>query len=396
LLDERDAETLINGSVALARQGDKRLQSLLLAALDRLDSDKLTETQQLELLRVYQLIFIRMGEPDSATASRLTKKIDAHFPAKTDPLNRELVTLLVYLKSPTVVAKTIESMRRESMKSNVEHMDELLARNRGFGDPIAKMLANGADLQKLHYLFVLRNLRDGWTWEQRKFYFEWLQGARKHSGGASYQGFLNNIEKEAFDNSTDAERLAIESAGLRKPFQMKELPKPKGPGRDWKLDALVKFAEPRLKDRDFKNGQKMYAAARCIVCHRFNGEGGATGPDLSQVAGRFNLRDLCESIVEPSKVVSDQYRASVVTTDSGKTYSGRIVTETKDKLTVLLDPEDSTKIAEVKKSNVEEIKPSPTSLMPEELLKLLNKDEVLDLLAYLLSRGDPNNPMFRR
>ncbi len=396
LLGETNAETLITGAVALARQGDKGLQTQLLAALDRLAFDKLTELQQLELLRVYQLIFIRMGQPDSATASRVARKLDAFYPAKTDPLNRELSTLLVYLKSPTVIAKTIALMRQESTKTNGEHMNELLARNRGYGDTIAKTLANGADLQKLHYLLVLRNLRDGWTWEQRKFYFEWLNSARKHSGGASYQGFLNNIEKDAFENASESERLAIESAGLRKPFKMKELPKPKGPGHDWKLDALVKFAEPKLKDRDFKNGQKMYAAARCIVCHRFNGDGGATGPDLSQVAGRFNLKDLCESILEPSKVVSDQYRASTITTESGKIYTGRIINEANGKLTILLDSEDSTKIAEVKKSEVEEAKPSPVSLMPEGLLKQLNDNEVLDLLAYLLSRGDPQNPMFRR
>jgi putative heme-binding domain-containing protein len=396
LLGEKDAETLITGAVAFARQGDKKMQTQLLTALDRLDFDKLTEMQQLELLRVYQLIFIRMGEPDASTASRLAKKLDPHYPAKNDLFNRELSTLLVYLKSPTVIAKTIALMRQESTKTNVERMEDLLARNRGYGDTIAKMLANGADPQKLHYILVLRNLRDGWTWEQRKFYFEWLNGARKRSGGASYQGFLNNIEKDAFENSSESERLAIEAAGLRKPFKMKELPKPKGPGHDWKLDALVKFAEPKLKDRNFKNGQKMYAAARCIVCHRFDGEGGATGPDLSQVAGRFNLKDLCESIVEPSKVVSDQYRASTLTTESGKVYTGRIVNEANGKLTILLDPEDSTKIAEVKKSAVEEVKPSSVSLMPEGLLKQLNDDEVLDLLAYLLSRGDSHNPMFRR
>jgi putative heme-binding domain-containing protein len=396
VLAEKDTETLITGAVALARQGDKSLQGKLLASLDRLDYDKLSEMQQLELLRVYQLVFIRMGEPNAATASRLVEKLDPHYPAKTDPLNRELCTLLVYLKSPTVIAKTLELMRQESKTTNLERMEELLARNRGYGDTIARMLANGADLQKLHYLFVLRNAREGWTMAQRKFYFQWLADARLRSGGASYQGFLNNIEKDAFANASDTERLAIEAAGMRKPFKIKELPKAQGPGRDWKLEELVQFAEPRLKGRNFKNGQKMYAAARCIVCHRFDGEGGATGPDLSQVAGRFNLKDLCESIVEPSKVVSDQYRASVVTTKSGKVYNGRIITESRKTLTILLDPEDSTKIAEVKKSDIEEIKPSPTSLMPEGLLKQLNENEVLDLLAYLLSRGDPNSPMFRK
>jgi putative heme-binding domain-containing protein len=396
VLDEKDAVTLINGAVAFARQGEKSLQSRLLAVLDRLSFFDLTESLQLDLLRVYQLVFIRMGEPDAATAARLAKKFDAFYPAKSESLNRELCILLVYLKSPTVLAKTLALMRQESTKTNAERMDELLARNQGYGGTVAKIMSNGADLQKLHYLFVLRNVREGWTWEQRKFYFSWLNDARKYSGGASYQGFLTNIATDAFDNATDAERLAIEAAGLRKPFQMKALPKPKGPGRDWKLTELVAFAEPKLKGRDFKNGQKMYAAARCVVCHRFNGEGGATGPDLSQVAGRFNLKDLCESIVEPSKVVSDQYKASIVTTNSGKVYTGRIINEQKGTLTILLDPEDSTKIVEVKKSNIDEVKPSPVSVMPDGLLKTLNENEVLDLLAYLLSRGEPNHPMFRK
>ncbi|HWG45890.1 MAG TPA: c-type cytochrome [Gemmataceae bacterium] len=396
LLGEKDTETLITGAVALARQGEKSLQSRLLAVLDRLDFAKLPEFQQLELLRVYQLVFIRMGAPDPVTATSVAKKFDAFYPAKTESLNRELSTLLVYLKSPTVIAKTIALMRQESKKTNAERMDDLLNRNRGYGDTVFKVLTNGADLQKLHYLFVLRNAREGWTMDQRTFYFKWLSDARTHSGGASYQGFLNNIEKDAFENASEMERLAIEAAGLRKPFTMKQLPKPKGPGRDWKLGELVKEAEPKLKGRDFKNGQKMFAAARCVICHRFNGEGGATGPDLSQAAGRFNLKDLCESIVEPSKVISDQYRASIVTTNSGKVYTGRIINNTKQALTLLLDPEDSTKIVEVKKSNIEEEKPSPVSVMPDGLLKTLNENEVLDLLAYLLSRGDPQHPMFRK
>ena len=397
VLGEDKPDALIAGAVALARQGDKSLQSKLLDSLDRVDFSAMTEFQQLGLLRAYSLAFIRMGEPDKAAAARLAKKFDAYFPARSDALNRELASLLVYLKSPTIIAKCIELMKQESKappRSDIT--DDLLARNRGYGGTIAKMLANHADQQKFYYAFILRNVREGWTMEQRRFWFQWLSDARQRSGGASYQGFINNTEKDAFDNASDADRLAIEALGLRKPYKPKALPKPIGPGRDWTLDDLVKFAEPRLKGRSFKNGEKMFAAARCVVCHRFNGDGGATGPDLSQVAGRFSLKDLCESIVLPSKVISDQYRASVVSLKSGKDYTGRIVSESKDTLTILLDPEDSTKVAEVKKSDIEEQKPSPTSTMPDGLLKPLNDDEVLDLLAYLLSRGDPGHAMFRR
>src|SRR5439155_9304150 len=143
--------------------------------------------------------------------------------------------------------------------------------------------------------------------------------------------FLTNIEDDAFENAPVADRVAIERAGLRKAYKPRELPKPAGPGREWTTADLVAL-EGKLKGgRDFKNGEKMYAAARCVVCHRFGGDGGATGPDLSQVAGRFGLKDLAEAMVEPSKVISDQYKASVVKTADGKTLTGRIVSEVNGK-----------------------------------------------------------------
>jgi putative heme-binding domain-containing protein len=395
-LVEQNPDALLGGIVALARQGDRSLQPRLLAALDRLEFASLTPTRQLDLLRALSLVFIRMGQPDAPTAARLANKLNPYFPASSDALNRELCAMLVYLKAPAVVAKALALMKQESKPPSAEVMKELLARNRGYGDVIARLLANGPDIQKLHYAFVLRNVREGWTVDQRKAYFQWLADVRQKSGGASYLGFLNNMEKDAFDNASDAERLTIEALGLRKPYKPRELPKPVGPGRDWQLDELVQFAGPRLKGRDFKNGQKMYAATRCVVCHRFNGEGGATGPDLTQVAGRFNLKDLGESIIEPSKVIADQYKASLVVTTNGRVYVGRIVSETKEKLILVIDPEDSTRAVELKKSDIDEMRDSPVSLMPAGLLNGLNDNEVLDLLAYLLSRGDPGHALFRK
>ena len=140
----------------------------------------------------------------------------------------------------------------------------------------------------------------------------------------------------------------------------------------------------------------MDAASRCVVCHRYNGDGGATGPDLSQVAGRFSLKDLCESIVEPNKVISDQYKASIIETKSGKFITGKMVSENAESLIVVTDPEDSSKVQDLKKKDVESVKVSPVSLMPQDLLKTLNENEVLDLLAYLLSRGDPSHTMFKK
>jgi putative heme-binding domain-containing protein len=394
-LAEKDPQTLITAAVALARQGDKALQPRLLAALDRLDLGTLSEGHKLDLLRVWSLVFIRMGEPSPEAAGALAAKLNSHYPAASDDLNRELCNVLVYLKSPPVIGKTIALMK-EKREVKPEEMAELLARNRGYGGTIANILANLPEIQNLHYAFALRNMREGWTVEQRKFYYQWLQDARRKSGGASYQGFIKNIENEAWDNTSEVERIAVEGARIRQPYQIKAVPKPTGPGRLRSLDDILALAKTGLKGRNFENGKKMYAATRCIVCHRFDGDGGATGPDLTQLAGRFNLKDLTEAIVEPSKVISDQYRGTVIETSKGLQLTGRVIAETPDTVTILTDPEDSTKVVEVKKSEIEDKRPIPISLMPNDLLQPLNDNEVLDLLAYLLSRGNPRDAMFRR
>lgn len=399
VLAEADPETLLNGAVALARQGNKSLQPKLLAALDKLDFAALSESQKLGLLRTWGLVFIRMGAPDEATAKKLAAKLDGYYPAAGDDiLNRELCNLLVYLQSPTVLAKTITLMKQDTKKPEIDKATaDLLARNAGYGGPIAKMLENRPDAQKIHYAFALRNVKSGWTIEQRKFYFQFLEGARKWSGGASYMGFLKNIDKDAFENASEADRLAIEATGARQPFQMKELPKAKGPGHKWTLEEVLALAakEP-IRGRNYESGRTAFAAAQCVLCHRFVGDGGATGPDLTQAAGRFGPKEIAEAILEPSKVISDQYRASVVATADGKVHNGRIVSETPEKIVVLVDPADSTKILEVKRDDIEEIRPSPVSVMPEDLLNTLNPDEVLDLFAYILSRGNPDDALFRK
>lgn len=399
VFSEADPEALLNAAVALAHQGDKSLQPKLIAALDKLDFASLSPAQKLGLLRAWGLTFIRMGAPDAETAKKIAAKLDGYYPAANDDiLNRELCNLLVYLQSPTVLAKTIALMKQDTKKPEIDKATaDLLARNAGYGGPIAKMLENRPDAQKIHYAFALRNVKEGWSLEDRKFYFQFLEKAREWSGGASYLGFLKNIDKDAFENASEADRLAIESTGARQPFRVKELPKAQGPGHKWTLEEVIDLTskEP-IRGRNYERGRTAFAAAQCVLCHRFVGDGGATGPDLTQAAGRFGAKEIAEAILEPSKVISDQYRASIVATAEGQVLNGRIVSETPEKLVILVDPADSTKIVEVKRNDVEEVRPSPVSVMPEELLNTLNPDEVLDLFAYLLSRGNPDDPMFRK
>lgn len=160
---------------------------------------------------------------------------------------------------------------------------------------------------------------------------------------------------------------------------------------------MLALAETSLdRGRNFEHGKRTFAAARCVVCHRFGEDGGATGPDLTQAGGRFQLKDLVEAMVEPSKVVSDQYKASIVQTVDGKVVTGRIVAEFPDRIVVVTDPEDATKFVEVAREEIEELLPATQSLMPAGLLNTLSEEEVLDLLAYTLSRDKPNDRRFRK
>ncbi len=168
---------------------------------------------------------------------------------------------------------------RSTLKPTVtDDMKDLLARNRGYGGAIAASIEKAPDQQQIWYAFCLRNMKEGWTMDQRKSYFAWFERAHQWAGGASYHGFLRNIEKEAFENASEKERLLIEASGARKPYAPPEIPKPAGPGKDWTLDEVRALAKDGLKGRNFENGQKMFAATRCIICHRFGGDGGATGP----------------------------------------------------------------------------------------------------------------------
>jgi putative heme-binding domain-containing protein len=117
---------------------------------------------------------------------------------------------------------------------------------------------------------------------------------------------------------------------------------------------------------------------------------------LTGLAGRFTTRDLLESIVAPSKVISDQYAALIFSTSDGKVVTGRIMNLHNDVMTINTNMLDPSAQVNIDRRKIEEQKPSPVSMMPEGLLNSLNREEVLDLIAYLLSRGDRENSMFKK
>ena len=166
--------------------------------------------------------------------------------------------------------------------------------------------------------------------------------------------------------------------------------------KKWTLDEATTAVEKGLKTRrDFDRGRRLFGEANCFACHRFDNEGGSMGPDLTGLAGRFSVRDLLESVVEPSKVISDQYANVIITTTDGKVVIGRIVNLGGDTLHVNTNMLDPNAQAHVNRKKVESIETSKVSPMPEGLLDTLKEDEIADLMAFLLSRGDRKAKFFK-
>jgi putative heme-binding domain-containing protein len=140
----------------------------------------------------------------------------------------------------------------------------------------------------------------------------------------------------------------------------------------------------------------MFAAAACFTCHRFGSDGGMTGPDLTSAGRRYSPRDLLDHTLNPSKEINEQFVPLVIVTDDGLTYTGVVVNLNGDRITVNTDPADPYKRVDIDRKQIELMEPAKVSLMPAGLLAPLTKEEILDLVAYVISGGDPGHDAFEK
>lgn len=147
-----------------------------------------------------------------------------------------------------------------------------------------------------------------------------------------------------------------------------------------KLADLLAYLDKNPKT-DIARGRVLFEKAQCIKCHKFGKEGEGVGPDLTTLSKRFKRADILESIIYPSKVISDQYRSVTIMTTKGQSITG-LAAEQGDTVTVLLS--DASKVT-LKKSDIESQVASLISVMPDRLLDPLTEQDVADLMAFLES-----------
>lgn len=382
-LQEKQPDAALTALLALARLGAAETQPAIFKSLTAFPFSSLTEEQVLNKLRVITVSIARQGVPTGEAANMVLAEVNPLYPAKTEYANRELCQILLALNAPEAVSRTVTLLRAATTQE-----------------------------EQVTYVTALRNIKTGWTENLRRDYLSWWNGARSnqhplevvkwftdagvnYNNGASFNGFVNHTLEEAKASMTPAEIAAL--GDLTKVQSAVKAPtEPRAFVKAWTTAELQPLLDQVGKGRDFARGKAAYAAAQCILCHRYGDQGGAAGPDLTNVATRFKRQDMLESIMEPSKVLSEQYLTTVFTLKDGTATSGRIGQENDETVVVITNPFDPTATKTISKTDIKSRDLSKVSLMPPGLLSTFKEDEILDLLAYLESMGDEKHPDFTK
>ena len=392
---DANIDLALNAAVALARCGTKDDLAAIVAAAEAAAKSKDLRQQQ-DRQRIFQVAFSRHGRPDDATAGRLGKDAAVRLPSGNDAYDRQLAQLAIFLGEPSAPARVLQAMKVAQAGPAVIADPEILARHPGYARDATAAMAVTPSSTRIGLAVYLCRATVGWTPNLRKEFFGFLDELSLAQGGNSLKGFVRNIRKEAVAMVPAAERAAFEAS--TPVVKATPIPAAQGPGRLWThAEALKAWENGKATGTlDFANGQKMFAAALCSQCHRMGGAGGAQGPDLTGLGVRTAAADMLTSLIQPSAVVSDQYANSEISrVDGGKTI-GRILNEEGDKLQLAVSAFDPSIQISVNRSDILAIDRSTVSPMPAGLLNSLNEQEVVNLMAYLLSGGNAQDKVYKK
>ena len=175
-----------------------------------------------------------------------------------------------------------------------------------------------------------------------------------------------------------------------------ELLKSIGRNTEWKIEDLTGELAGLKQGRSYEVGKSLFAAASCVGCHKLGGEGKEFGPDLSKLDDKKMTADsILKSLLMPSAEIEDKYRARIFQMDSDAIITGMVVEESDKEIKVMVDPLAKGDPTVLDKEEIVGQKVSSVSTMPQGLLNKLTKEEILDLMAYVLARGDKKHPAYQ-
>jgi putative heme-binding domain-containing protein len=158
--------------------------------------------------------------------------------------------------------------------------------------------------------------------------------------------------------------------------------------RDWKMldfNDWKPAASPTDKpdEKAIISGMQAFVKARCNQCHIVAGHGVNLGPDLVQSVKQLRGVELLRQVLEPSSKIHEKFQTQTILTSDGQVVTGVIVEDTEQFYRVATNLLTPTSLTTVKKSDVERKQATQISAMPEGLVNVLTREEILDLISFL-------------
>ncbi len=372
VVEAGDPLSAATGMLALVRKAEKPidLEPVFEKGLSMLRRDGLEANAELALLRAFHLACLEFeGGCRASLRNQLFEIVAPRFPSPDDRLNREYALTMAYAGRPEAIAKILEQ------------------------------LPSGEDNQPLqiHYVYALREIKEGWTAEQKQTLLTWFRKAKDWRGGASFAGFINRLFESSLEFFDEHEVAAAYDA----------IPE-YAPVEDEQLLASLRRRSDHVQPNIFarRSGTKLYSEQEifeymmydpmttvadmdrgrgifeeaCAKCHRFGDLGEDYGPDLTTLPNRFSRSDMLEATLWPSRTISDQYGAWRIETKDD-VYSAMILEEDDETITVLIP--DLDRPVSIARENIVDMRESEISIMPEGLLDTFDMRETAGLFRYL-------------
>ena len=132
---------------------------------------------------------------------------------------------------------------------------------------------------------------------------------------------------------------------------------------------------------DAKNGLAIFSkTGTCANCHIVNGKGKDVGPDLSQIGSKLSREAMFESIIYPSAGIAHNYENHSAVLDDGNVVQGLVTSKTDSQITIK-DAEGIQRT--INTESIEQLVKQPISLMPNDVSKLMTKQELIDVVEYM-------------
>jgi putative heme-binding domain-containing protein len=204
-------------------------------------------------------------------------------------------------------------------------------------------------------------------------------------------GLARNKNNHAYlIEATKSDRLPAESKSLLGPtLRASEVPEVRQAAEG--LFPMVKTSQKPLPPLDelvkkrgnAANGKNVYfGAATCSQCHMVGNDGKNVGPSLTEIGNKLTREAMFVSILAPSAGISHNYEAYTARTDDGEVVTGLLVSKTAQGVTI----KDAKGIERmIPDGDLEELQKQEKSLMPENLQELINEQELVDVVEYLMT-----------